>query len=305
MFQSYIQKSTQKVLQVLDTAVSEMVAHRQQVLTPDFVLLALLAQPDSETVQILQNLLGDPTTAIQGLATKVVQQLPNPTQEQGQSGQVVASQELAELLRLAEEEARTQGDSFIGTGTLFIALFDGRVGSVAGLLRELGITREQARKALQEIRAGRTLTTQDAETLQDPLKQYTRDLTELARRSELDPVVAREEEIAQVIQTLSRRKKNNPVLIGEAGVGKTVIVEGLAQRIAAADVPDTLLDRRLLSLRTWNRHVAVYRGRNPPPTRPAISRGSHTDRWNCCRWKNGSRRRVPLGSRSGLVRTLR
>lgn len=246
MFQNYIQKSTQKVLQTLDIAVSEMVARHQRVLTPDFVLLALLSQRDSEAVKILENLLSDHAASISALSERIDRQYPNGRTEP--SGQILASQETSEVLRLAEVEARAIGDTFIGTGALFIALFDPHSGHTSGLLRDLGISQEQARKALIELRGGRTLNEQDAETRKDPLTQYTCDLTELARNGKLDPVVGREAEIAQVIQTLSRRKKNNPALIGEAGVGKTVIVEGLAQRIAAADVPDTLLNKRLLAL---------------------------------------------------------
>jgi len=247
LFQNYIQKSTQKVLQTLDIAVSEMVAQGQRVLTPDFVLLALLSQPDTEAVKILENLLPDHQTSVKELIARIHQQQGTATAN-AHNGQVLASRELSEVLRLAEQEARQLGDEFIGTGALFIALFDPGAGNTAGLLRDMGLTREQARKALKELRGGRTLDAQDAEERKDPLAQYTRDLTELARKGLLDPVIGREEEIAQVIQTLSRRKKNNPVLIGEAGVGKTVIVEGLAQRIAAAEVPDTLLNRRLLLL---------------------------------------------------------
>jgi ATP-dependent Clp protease ATP-binding subunit ClpC len=246
VFQNYIQKSTQKVLQTLDIAVSEMVARHQRVLTPDFVLLALISQPDSEAVKILETLLSDHAAAIETLSERIQRQYSGGKAEP--SGQILASQETSEVLRLAEVEARTLGDTFIGTGTLFIALFDPHAGHTSRLLRDLGITQEQARKTLSELRGGRTLDEQDAETRKDPLTQYTRDLTELARNGKLDPVVGREAEIAQVIQTLSRRKKNNPALIGEAGVGKTVIVEGLAQRIAAADVPDTLLNKRLLAL---------------------------------------------------------
>jgi ATP-dependent Clp protease ATP-binding subunit ClpC len=222
LFQNYIQKSTQKVLQILDSAVSEMVAQRQRLLSPDFVLLALITQPDTEAVRILENLLGDHRTAIGDLIERIHRHYEGAPAEREPNGQVVASQEMVEVLRLAEEESRALGDAFIGTGALFIALFDNRAGLTAALLREMGITRDQARKALKEIRGGRTLAAQDAETRADPLAQYTLDLTELARQGKLDPVIGREEEIAQVIQILARRKKNNPVLIGEAGVGKTV-----------------------------------------------------------------------------------
>ncbi len=246
MIQNFTQLCTKKVMQTLEIAVAELAGLRQNLLTPDFILLALLAQPDGEAVEILQNLLSNPADAAERIRDRVLAHYQRATPVQ--ANQVVASQELMELFRLAYEEAKQLGDSYIATGTLFLALFDPKLGHTAEILREAGINRDQARKALQELRGGRSITSEDAETQPDVLARYTRDLTELARAHELDPVIGREEEIAQVIQTLSRRKKNNPALIGEAGVGKTVIVEGLAQRIADADVPDTLLNRRLLAL---------------------------------------------------------
>jgi ATP-dependent Clp protease ATP-binding subunit ClpC len=246
VIQNFTQLSTKKVLQALEMAVAELAGLRQNLLTPDFILLALLSQPDSEPLRILGNLLSNPGVAAERIKGRIRQHYQRAAPVQ--ANQIVATQEVAELFRFAYEEAKQLGDAYISTGTLFIALFDPKTGHTAELLREEGINQDQARKALQEIRGGRTINGEDAETEPDVLERYTRDLTELARRHALDPVIGREEETAQVIQTLSRRKKNNPALIGEAGVGKTVIVEGLAQRIAEADVPDTLLNRRLLAL---------------------------------------------------------
>ncbi len=246
MFQSYVEKCTQKVLQTIDKAVAEMTALRQNTLTPDFLLLALLGQPDSEARKIIEGLVSNSRAVVEQLTTKILQRY----QKAVPSGatQVVASREVDDLFRIAEQIADSYGDEYIGTGPLFIAMFDKQVGFVSEILRDTGINQEQAHQALRDLRGGHALKSQDAESRQDPLKQYTKDLTEMARKGLLDPVIGREEEIAQVIQTLSRRKKNNPVLIGEAGVGKTVIVEGLAQRIADADIPDTLLNKRLISL---------------------------------------------------------
>jgi len=246
MFQNYVEKSTQKVLQILDIAVSEMSAMKENLLTPDFILIALLSQKDSEAVKILEDLLPDHENTIRNILETVRNRHQHTTSVQ--VNQVVASQEVSDLFRLAYDEAQVFGDDYIGTGSLFLALFDRKAGQVSKILRDAGITQEQARQALRNQRGGRALKEQDAETREEPLRKYTRDLTEMARAGELDPVIGREDEISQVIQTLSRRKKNNPALIGEAGVGKTVIVEGLAQRIADADVPDTLLHKRLLSL---------------------------------------------------------
>jgi ATP-dependent Clp protease ATP-binding subunit ClpC len=246
VIQNFTQLSTKKVMQTLEIAVGELAGMRQNLLTPDLILLALLSQPDSEAMRILQNLLSNPAEAVNRLRDRIRAHYAHAAATK--ANQIVASQELVELFRIAYDEAQQRGDKYISTGTLFVALFDPRAGHTAEFLREVGINREQARKALDEIRGGRTVDSEDAETQPDLLERYTRDLTEMARRGELDPVIGREDEIAQVIQTLSRRKKNNPALIGEAGVGKTVIVEGLAQRITSADVPDTLLNKRLLAL---------------------------------------------------------
>ena len=246
MFQNFIQKSTRKVVQSLELAVAALAGLQQNELTPDFILLALLSQPDSEAYKILENIVPDAEL----IASRIIEQIQQHYQEPAstQKMQVVASPEIGEVFRLAHEEAKGLGDKFIGTGALFIALFDPKAGRSSTLLRDAGLSVDQARHALQNIRSGRTLKDQDAESKQDVLQLYTKDLTAMARNGELDPVIGREDEIGLIIQTLSRRKKNNPALIGEPGVGKTVIVEGLAQRIVDADVPDTLLNKRLLAL---------------------------------------------------------
>ncbi len=246
MFQDYLQQSTKKVIHTLEIAVAELAALKQNLLTPDFLLLALVSQPDSEATKILEHLVSDPVAVVNRMKGQIHQRYQRAAPVQ--ATQIVSSQEVADVFRIAFEEARNLGDEYISTGTLFIAMFDPKAGHTVEYLRDAGINREQARQALKEIRGGRTITSEDAESEVDVLAKYTQDLTELARNGALDPVIGRNEEISQVIQTLSRRKKNNPALIGEAGVGKTVIVEGLAQRIVDANVPDTLLNRRLLSL---------------------------------------------------------
>ncbi|MBF0249446.1 MAG: AAA family ATPase [Alphaproteobacteria bacterium] len=246
MFRKYVQQSTQKVVETIETAVSVLAGMRQNVLTSDFLLMALLSQPDTEAYRIFEKLLPDPDDAI-GLLIGKIQQRHQSTPPV-KNAQIVMAQEVEDLFKTALAEAKALGDAFIGTGTLLIAMFDDKAGMTAPLLKETGVTQGQARDALKELRAGRTLQAQDAETKEDALKVYTKDLTEMAHNGELDPVIGREEEIQSIIQTLSRRKKNNPVLIGEPGVGKTVIVEGLAQRIVNADVPDTLLNKKVLSL---------------------------------------------------------
>lgn len=205
MFQEYIQKSTKKVLNTLEIAVSELVSLKQNLLTPDFVLLALLAQPDSEAMKIIESIGSEPMETVGRIRAQIQQQnqLATPTN----ATQIVASQELSNLFQIAYEEAKKLGDEFIATGTLFIAMFDSRVGHISGFLREAGLRRSQALEALKTLRHGQNISSQEAETEADVLSKYTRDLTELARQGKLDPVIGREHEIHQIIQTLSRRKR--------------------------------------------------------------------------------------------------
>ncbi|NMH64336.1 AAA family ATPase [Shewanella salipaludis] len=247
MFQQYIRQCSQEVHKSLNVAIAELASAHQNVLTPEHLLLGLISLPDSEAVQMLQQVLDNPQQALRDLTQDIylsLEQLPL----QQQANQVVASPEVEEVFRIALKEAKKLGDAFTGTGALLLGLCHERAGAVAIHLSNHGIKAEPLRKVLIQLRNGKTLDAQDAEGRKDPLDEYTQDLTKMARSGELDPVIGREDEIARVIQTLSRRKKNNPVLIGEPGVGKTVIVEGLAQRIAEARVPDILRGKRVLSL---------------------------------------------------------
>lgn len=246
MFQNYVERSTKKVLMTLERAVSELVSKRLNLLTPDFILLALLSERDNEVHEIIKHLSDEPNTLTSNISNQI--HLHYQKAIPIHSDQVMASKEVNDLFITALEESEKMGDKYIATGTLFLAMFHEKCGHCATLLKDAGLTIKQARETLKEVRSGRTISNEDAESEQEGLARYTKDLTEMARNGELDPVIGREEEIALVIQTLSRRKKNNPVLIGEAGVGKTVIVEGLAQRMVEAEVPDTLMNKRLLSL---------------------------------------------------------
>ena len=246
MFQNYIERSTKKVFLTLERAVSELLGKKLNLLTPDFIFLALRSEQDNEVHKIIEQLSQEPNTLISNLTNQIHQHYAHA--QQVNADQVVASSEINDLFIVALEETEKLGDKLISTGTLFLATFNKRCGYCATVLEEAGLNLKQARKALKQIREGRVIDSAEAESQQEGLSRYTKDLTEMARNGELDPVIGREEEIALIIQTLSRRKKNNPVLIGEAGVGKTVIVEGLAQRMIAAEVPDTLNNKRLLSL---------------------------------------------------------
>lgn len=246
MFQEYIEKSTKKVLRTVEIAVAEMASLKQNVITPDLILLALISQPDSEAVKIIHQIVPDPISSIANLKNQILKFYQNA--QPVQAHQIMTSQEVIALFEVAYNESIKISDEYISTGTLFIAMFDPKVGHIREYLEKSGANLDKAREQLKLLRNGRQINSENAETEADVLDQFTQDLSELAMKGKLDPVVGRENEINQIIQTLSRRKKNNPVLIGEAGVGKTVIVEGLAQRMANADVPETLLNKRLLSL---------------------------------------------------------
>jgi ATP-dependent Clp protease ATP-binding subunit ClpC len=249
--QKYLGLCTEKVMEAFNYATSELMNRQQNVVTPELILLGLLEQENSVVVRVLQE--AEPTradTIKQDLRDRIyaAQEQAPKVSRNAPPNQLLASGEVAEVLEIAYQETRQWGDKFISTGTLFLALFDPRAGEVAKILEAAGLQSSPCREALRRIRGNQSVDRRDSENQVGLLERYTTDLTQLARQRRLDPVVGREEEIQRVIEILSRRKKNNPVLIGDPGVGKTVIAEGLAQRIADAEVPETLLGKRVLSL---------------------------------------------------------
>lgn len=250
MLQQYVRQCTQEVHEALDRAITELTSAHHNVLTTDHILQGVLAQKNSEAIQILQALLTNSDSGLNSIINAIYTEQDQSALKNTRTGkdQIVATSEVEAVFRIALHEAKLIGDSFIGTGTLLIGLMDDKAGISSVHLKQVNISAEQIREQLTRQRHGQTIDAVDAEGRKDVLSQFTTDLTEMARNGELDPVIGREQEIGRVIQTLSRRKKNNPVLIGEPGVGKTVIVEGLAQMIANAQVPDTLRDKKLLSL---------------------------------------------------------
>ncbi len=250
MLQKYIRYCTKKVLDAINIGTMELVNMGHNVFTPEFVLLGLLVQNDSSIITILEQLKLDTEGLKKRLTDDIFASLESKPGDIAHAGkvQIVISGEVDELFELALQESKSMEDKFISTEALFLSLFNPQSGKTAEILKNAGLDQENVRTAIKEIRGGRKIVEQDDESKIDVLKEYTLDLLELARQGELDPVIGREKEIARIIQILSRRKKNNPVLIGEAGVGKTVLVEGLAQQIVAAEVPQSLLSKRILSL---------------------------------------------------------
>ena len=213
----------------------------------EHILLALIEQPQGVITQILEILKVD-TNALTERLDYILRTSPKANIFGGGAGQIFITPRVKRIIDLANEEANRLKDEYISTEHIFLAILTERSTPAARLLEGAGVTRERVNDTIQQIRGGQRVTDPQAETRYRTLERYSRDLTQLAREGRLDPVIGRDSEILRVIQVLSRRTKNNPVLIGEAGVGKTAIVEGLAQKIATNDVPEILTGKRVLAL---------------------------------------------------------
>ena len=214
-----------------------------QVIDLPHLFLGLVGKPGMPT-RILERLESDPRALAQ-TATEQISKLPKV---KGSSDQTYMSRELGSAIRSAEGEAQGLGDAYVSTEHLLIGVVSHAAGTLKKGFSESGVTKEGILKVLKELRGNQTVNTQNPEDTMEPLRQYGKDFTELARSGKIDPVIGRDDEIRNVIRVLLRRTKNNPVLIGEPGVGKTAIVEGLAQRIVDSDVPEGLKDKKLISL---------------------------------------------------------
>ncbi len=210
----------------------------------EHILLALLQQEKGLVGDILQEL-GVDVEAVRQQVEATLEKSPKVAYE---GVQLYATPRIANLIRVAGDEADRLKDEFIGTEHLLLAIVSEEKGESANILKGFGIDQEKVYRALQEIRGGHRVTDERAESKYRSLEKYGRDLTEMARRDKLDPVIGRDEEIKRVMQILTRRTKNNPVIVGDAGVGKTAIAEGLAQKIVADDVPDSLKGRKVVAL---------------------------------------------------------
>ena len=236
---------TQKSVEAVQAAQQMASARQNQQIEQEHLLLALLEQQEGLIPQLMQKAGVEPAALRQKL-TAAVERLPQVSGSG--AGQMYLSRDLEQALNEAEKIAREMHDEYTSVEHLMLGLFEKTDDTLRALFREAGLTKEKFMAALRQVRGNRTVTSDTPEETYDVLKKYGRDLTEAARAQKLDPVIGRDEEIRNVIRILSRKSKNNPCLIGEPGVGKTAIAEGLALRIVAGDVPENLKDKTLFSL---------------------------------------------------------